>query len=90
MSARENIETVLKRLNEAFPDGDVRVNGKANLPEHYRQEERTGTHLKVAVKSAQFSGMPLLEQHRTVHQSLADLMQLNDGFIHALTIKTEE
>ena len=88
MNAKHNIQSVLDRLNRDFHSSIVLVNGKLDLPEHYSPNERTGTHLKVEVKSDIFKGIVLIDQHRMVHNSLTDLMQINGGFIHALTIKT--
>jgi len=88
MNAKHNIQTALDRLKRDFPNSIVRVNGKQELPEHYSPNERTGTHLKIEIRSDIFEGIVLIDQHRMVHNSLADLMQINGGFIHALTIKT--
>ncbi len=90
MNALQNIQTVLDRLNQDFPSSIVLVNGKQDLPEHYSPSERKGTHLNVEVKSHIFEGIVLIDQHRMVHNSLTDLMQINGGFIHALTIKTRK
>jgi stress-induced morphogen len=47
-----------------------------------------GDHLYAHVRSPQFAGMPLLEQHRLVNSAVAHL--LGPGLpIHALKIKTE-
>jgi stress-induced morphogen len=65
-------------LEQAFPDAvELSV------------EDRTGTgdHFQVTVASAEFAGIPLLEQHRRVNQALA--APLGDGSIHELRIKTK-
>ena len=72
--ASEPLQTLLQR---AFPDAaEVRV------------EDRTGggDHFQVTVRSPQFNGLPLLEQHRLVNDALAE--PLRDGTIHELRITT--
>jgi len=46
-----------------------------------------GDHFHVTVVSTRFGGLPLLEQHRLVNESLAGL--LRDGTIHELRITTK-
>jgi stress-induced morphogen len=64
-------------LEQAFP-------GAAALD----VEDRTGTgdHFQVTVVSADFDGIPLLDQHRRVNDALA--APLGDGSIHELRIRT--
>ena len=52
-------------------------------------EDRTGggDHFQVTVVSADFDGLPLLDQHRRVNDALA--APLGDGSIHELRIKTK-
>lgn len=52
-------------------------------------EDRTGTgdHFQVTVASAEFDGLPLIDQHRRVNEVLA--APLADGSIHELRIKTK-
>ena len=71
-------DTILALLEEAFPNAaEVDV------------EDRTGTgdHFQVMVASAEFDGLPLLDQHRQVNAALA--APLGDGSIHELRIKTK-
>ena len=71
-------ETIRALLEEAFPDAaEVAV------------EDRTGTgdHFQVTVASADFDGLPLLDQHRKVNAALAE--PLGDGSIHELRIRTK-
>jgi stress-induced morphogen len=72
--ATDPLQTLLQR---AFPDA-------AEL----RVEDRTGggDHFQVTVRSPQFNGLPLLEQHRLVNDALAE--PLRDGTIHELRITT--
>ena len=70
-------DTIRALLDEAFPDAaEVAV------------EDRTGTgdHFQVTVVSAEFDGVPLLDQHRRVNEALA--APLADGSIHELRIRT--
>lgn len=64
-------------LARAFPEAD-----------EVSVEDRTGTgdHFQVTVASASFDGLSLLDQHRRVHDALAE--PLRDGSIHELRIKT--
>ncbi len=83
-----NLQHVLKVLNDDFPNSVIEVNGFREVEEHYHPKGRTGNHLKINVISHLFEEKTLLEQHKMVHNSLEDLMQMNGGFIHAVTIKT--
>jgi stress-induced morphogen len=71
-------ERLHRLLARAFPDAS-----------HLNVEDRTGggDHFQVTVASPQFSGLPLLEQHRLVNEALAE--PLRDGTIHELRIKTK-
>jgi stress-induced morphogen len=71
-------ETIRALLAQAFPDAaEVTV------------EDRTGTgdHFQVTVVSADFDGVPLIDQHRRVNDVLA--APLADGSIHELRIRTK-
>jgi stress-induced morphogen len=46
-----------------------------------------GDHFHVTVRSPEFNGRSLVEQHRLVYSALAD--QLADGTIHELRITTK-
>jgi stress-induced morphogen len=46
-----------------------------------------GDHFHVTVRSAEFNGLSLVEQHRLVYAALAD--PLADGTIHELRITTK-
>jgi stress-induced morphogen len=64
---------------------------EAHFPgDAFRVEDMTGTsdHFAITVTSKRFEGLPLLEQHRLVHQACSAHMQQNGGDIHALKIKT--
>lgn len=82
------IQKVFSAIRDVIPDADIRINGYSADEHHYDPKGREGNHLNVEVKSPAFKGLPLLEQHRMVHESVRDLMQMNGGFIHALVIKT--
>jgi stress-induced morphogen len=47
----------------------------------------TGDHFAARVTAPQFAGQPLLTQHRLVYAAVQD--GLDDGSIHALSIKTQ-
>ena len=83
-----NIQHVFRVLNDDFPNSFIKVNGIEEVEEHYRPKGREGNHLKIDITSHIFDGKTLLEQHKMVHNSLEGLIQMNGGFIHAVTIKT--
>ena len=83
-----DLQHVFNVLTESFQKSIIKVNGFTELQEHYRPKDRTGNHLKIDITSNLFEGKSLLEQHKMVHNSLEGLLQMNGGFIHALTIKT--
>jgi len=64
-------------LEQAFPGSEVEV----------RDRTGGGDHFQVAVASARFDGLSLLEQHRLVNEALA--APLGDGTIHELRIRTK-
>jgi stress-induced morphogen len=71
----KRLETLLR---EAFPDAtELAVLDRTG----------TGDHFQVAVTSARFAGLSLVEQHRLVYDALAD--PLADGTIHELRIRTK-
>jgi stress-induced morphogen len=75
---RMEAEEIRALLAQAFPDaGTVEV------------EDRTGTgdHFQVTVESAEFDGIPLIDQHRRVNEVLGPLV--GNGSIHELRIKTK-
>ena len=63
-------------LQQAFPGGVVTVTDFGG-----------GDHLSAYVRSPQFEGVSLINQHKLVYAPVQHL--LDDGSIHALKIKTE-
>ena len=63
-------------IRTALPGSEVNVEDMAG-----------GDHLYAHVRAPQFTGLPLIEQHRLVYAPVQHL--LDDGSIHALQIKTE-
>jgi stress-induced morphogen len=70
-------ERISGLLRSAFPDATVEVTDRTG----------TGDHFHVAVVSAAFDGLSLVEQHRLVNRALEPL--LTDGTIHELRITTK-
>jgi stress-induced morphogen len=68
-------EAVKKMLLDAFPGARVDV----------RDMTGTGDHFEISVTSADFAGLPLIQQHQRVHKALESEM---DRGIHAVQIKT--
>ena len=83
-----NLQHIFKVLTNSFTETEIKVNGFSELEEHYRPTGRSGNHLKIDITSHLFEGNTPLEQHKMVHNSLEKLMQMNGGFMHAVTIKT--
>ena len=70
--------TIRQLLESAFPGASA-----------VDVEDRTGggDHFQVTVVSADFDGLPLIDQHRRVNAALAG--PLADGSIHELRIRTK-
>jgi stress-induced morphogen len=68
------LKEVEKRMKTAFADGEVEL------------DFADGKHMEVEIKSGLFAGKNLVEQHKMVYAAVQDLM--NDGYLHALKIKT--
>ena len=72
------VDRIRALLEQAFPDAT-----------ELAVQDRTGggDHFQVVVASPRFEGLPLLEQHRLVNETLA--APLADGTIHELRIQTK-
>jgi stress-induced morphogen len=70
-------EKLQRLLKSAFPEAT-----------ELKVEDRTGggDHFHVTVRSPNFNGLSLLDQHRRINDALAD--PLRDGTIHELRITT--
>ncbi len=62
-------------LKEAMPGSQIEVRDMTGGSDHF----------EILVRSDQFRGKSMLEQHRLVYQALGDLMS---GPVHAVQIKT--
>jgi stress-induced morphogen len=73
-----SVDTVRELLEQAFPNAAELV-----------VSDRTGSgdHFQVYVRTAQFDGLSLVQQHRLVYDALAEPMR--DGTIHELRISTK-
>lgn len=71
MITTEELQNVLEK---AFPSSEVEVEDMAG----------DGNHYSLTIKSKDFNGLSLIEQHRLVYQRLGQLAYT----IHALKIKT--
>src|SRR5256885_16213421 len=71
-------ESLERLLREAFPDAT-----------ELSVQDRTGggDHFQGIVASPAFAGLPLLEQHRLLHDAPSGPPR--DGSLHALRVKTE-
>ncbi|MDZ5761033.1 BolA/IbaG family iron-sulfur metabolism protein [Lyticum sinuosum] len=67
-------EELIKILQDKFPNSDIDVEDIAGDNNHY----------SISIKSVDFKGLSLVDQHRLVYNRLGDL----SNKIHALKIKT--
>ena len=69
-------KTLTELIRAAIPDAEIGI------------FDRTGTmdHFNVTVRSREFAGRPLLEQHKLVYGALSDA--LKDGRVHAVELTT--
>lgn len=68
-------QLIKERIRAILPDADVILHSP------------DGVHYDATVRSAGFTGMKRLEQHRLVMNALKDVISSND--VHALGLKTE-
>ena len=69
-----NVEKVEQLLKQTFPQGVVEV------------DCFDGKHVECHIKSKQFKGKTLIEQHQMVYAPLKEMLKEE---LHALAIKTE-
>ena len=70
--------TIRRLLEDAFP---------AAASVDVEDRPGGGDHFQVTVVSGDFDGVPLIDQHRSVNDALAE--PLADGSIHELRIRTK-
>lgn len=66
-------ETMLQRLQEAFPDAEMRLAGE-------------GSKWELRIAAEEFRGLSRVKQHQAVYKPLRDLLDANH--VHALTIQS--
>jgi stress-induced morphogen len=71
------VEEVRRLIAEALPGAEVEV----------VDETGTADHLRATVRAPQFEGRSRIDQHRLVKAAVQHRM--DDGSIHALSVKTE-
>jgi stress-induced morphogen len=64
-----------RRLQEAFPGGEVVITDLAGDGDHYRAR----------IVSERFAGLPRVRRHQLVNKALADVL---GGALHALALET--
>lgn len=64
-----------RRLKEAFPDAEIKLEDLTGTKDHYQAE----------IVSSAFDGATPIAQHQMVYRALAEEMK---GPIHALSLKT--
>ncbi|GIW72849.1 MAG: hypothetical protein KatS3mg102_2391 [Planctomycetota bacterium] len=79
---RQRIE---QRLRERLAPLALEVVDQSAAHAGHEGARHGGGHFRIEIVSAAFEGLPLLEQHRLVHEAVGYPME---GRIHALEIKT--
>ncbi len=72
-----DLAEIKRMIEEALPGAEVEV----------IDETGAGDHLRASVRAPQFEGKSRIDQHRLVRAAVQTRM--DDGSIHALSIKTE-
>ena len=72
-----DLAEIERLISEALPGAEVEV----------VDETGTADHLRATVRAPQFSGHTRIDQHRMVKAAVQERM--DDGSIHALSVKTE-
>lgn len=72
-----DLNEVERLIAEALPGAEVEV----------VDETGTADHLRATVRAPQFAGRSRIDQHRMVKSAVQERM--DDGSIHALSVKTE-
>jgi stress-induced morphogen len=72
-----DLPAIERLIAEALPGAEVEV----------VDETGTGDHLRANVRAPQFEGLSRIDQHRLVKAAVQ--RHMDDGSIHALSIKTE-
>jgi stress-induced morphogen len=71
------LDEVKRLIEAALPGAEVGV----------ADETGTADHIRATVRAEQFEGLTRIEQHRLVKDAVQERM--DDGSIHALSVKTE-
>jgi stress-induced morphogen len=72
-----DLNEIERLIADALPGAEVEV----------VDETGTADHLRATVRAPQFAGLSRIDQHRMVKAAVQDRM--DDGTIHALSVKTE-
>jgi stress-induced morphogen len=72
-----DLPAIERLIAEALPGAEVEV----------VDETGTGDHLRANVRAPQFEGLSRIDQHRLVKAAVQ--RHMDDGSIHALSVKTE-
>jgi stress-induced morphogen len=72
-----DLAEIERLISEALPGAEVEV----------VDETGTADHLRATVSAPQFAGLNRIDQHRMVKAAVQERM--DDGSIHALSVKTE-
>jgi stress-induced morphogen len=72
-----DLAEIERLISEALPGAEVEV----------VDETGTADHLRATVRASQFAGRTRIDQHRMVKAAVQERM--DDGSIHALSVKTE-
>ena len=69
-------DTILARLKEAFPDGEMNLVDTTGSNDHW----------ELKITSSAFEGLSRVKQHQAVYRPLQDLIDSNE--VHALKLST--
>ena len=81
-------DILIARLREVFSPEQLEVHDESHVHEGHahgpRQDSGGGTHFRIDIKAAAFTGRSRLERHRMIHAALES--EFRSG-IHALAIR---
>lgn len=79
------IDAITEKLQQQLEATHVNIIDNSWMHAGHAGAASGGSHLNITVVSPRFTGIPLMEQHRLVHQTLKEEMT---NFIHAMELKT--
>ena len=87
MNTEQRLCEIETRLREALDPTVLEVIDEGHKHVGHEGAKDGRGHFRVLIRSAKFSGLPLLQRHRLVYEAMGSLMQSD---IHALAIDAAE